>query len=97
MGSSKVVNRATSLRDDIAWVDVDVDELYGSGNSDNLATVLVSYFEEHLDKPEDSPVDDDRGGWSKWALDKTDAALDRIAAQAAAWAEQKEQQKENES
>lgn len=48
-----------------------------AGNSDNLAIVLCSYFERHLDHPEEREMDDELG-WTKWALKKTDEALDLI-------------------
>lgn len=48
--------------------------------SDNLAIVLCSYFEGHVDRPEYDEIDPDKG-WSKWALQKTDEALDIIAAE----------------
>ena len=44
---------------------------------DNLAIALVSYFERHMDCP-DEPNDPELG-WKPWALAKCDAALDLIA------------------
>lgn len=44
---------------------------------DNLAIVIASYFEEHLDKPKNAEIDDEIG-WSFWAVEKTNCLLDRI-------------------
>jgi hypothetical protein len=46
---------------------------------DNLAIVLVSYFEGHRDKPEDDPVGEH--GWGEWASEKCDEALALLAKQ----------------
>lgn len=53
----------------------------GSWPSDSLGVAVVEYWERHVDKPEDSPADDERGGWSRWALDKAEACLARWAAE----------------
>ena len=45
---------------------------------DNLAIALVSYFERHMDCP-DEPNDSELG-WKPWALAKCDTALDLIVA-----------------
>jgi hypothetical protein len=47
-------------------------------SADNLAIVLASYFEKHLDRP-DNDKDGDLG-CSKWTLAKTNEALGLIAA-----------------
>ena len=43
---------------------------------DNLVIALCSYFEDHLDCPDEEP--DDENGWKPWALQKAYAALDLI-------------------
>ena len=45
--------------------------------ADNIAIALASYFEQRLDRPEDDEIDSELG-WSKWAIEQTDNALDRI-------------------
>lgn len=47
--------------------------------SDCLAIALLSYFERHTDCPDDADKDDI--GNNVWAVEKTNAALDRIAAE----------------
>jgi hypothetical protein len=47
--------------------------------ADCLAIALLCYFERHMDCPEDAEKDDN--GNNQWAVDKTNAALDRIAAE----------------
>lgn len=49
------------------------------GWKDCLGIALVSYFERHEDRPEDDVCDEERAGWSKWALEKSNEALDLIA------------------
>jgi hypothetical protein len=46
---------------------------------DNLAIVLVSYFEGHRDMPDDNPAGEH--GWSEWASEKCDEALALLAKQ----------------
>lgn len=41
----------------IASIDLEPDSYW----SDNIGIALVSYFENHTDCPEDSPIDDERG------------------------------------
>lgn len=51
-----------------------------SSLSDCLVVVLASYFNRHIDKPEegeDAEVGD--SGWTIWVERKTDEALDLIA------------------
>lgn len=52
----------------------------GYVTDDNIAIILVTYFSDHHDKPEDDEIDDEVG-WSKWAIEKTNDALDRIVKQ----------------
>lgn len=73
--------RGRSLRDDLAGCYVE------DYNGDNLAIVLVSYFEDHIDRPLDDPNDEETG-WGVWSIKKTEEALDHIAEQAAAWIEE---------
>ena len=47
--------------------------------SDNLAIALLSYFEGHMERPEDDGVNE--YGNSEWASMKTNEALDLIATQ----------------
>jgi hypothetical protein len=47
--------------------------------ADCLAIALLCYFERHMDCPDDAEKDDN--GNNQWAVDKTNAALDRIAAE----------------
>lgn len=61
------------LRSRLADVSVE-----GEPCSDNLAIVICTYFERHLERPEDDPESD--YGWGEWTLRKTDEALDRIVA-----------------
>ena len=51
--------------------------LEGDSCSDNLAVALMCYFEHHIENPFDGQVDDH--GNSKWASEKVDEALNRIA------------------
>ena len=46
--------------------------------TDNLAIIIVSYFDEHLARPDDDEEDEERAGWGVWSLEKTDQLLDRI-------------------
>lgn len=62
------------LRDDIGSLAA-VDGEYAT--DDNIAIVFVTYFEKRLDRPEDDEIDDEVG-WSKWAIEKTNDALNRI-------------------
>lgn len=53
----------------------------GDRHSDTLAIALCSYFEDHMERPEDDPIDDELG-WGKWVIQKCDEALDLIVAEA---------------
>lgn len=46
---------------------------------DNLAIALVSYFEGHLDCPDDDPRTE--YGWGEWASQKCDEAIELLAKQ----------------
>ena len=48
----------------------------GYATDDNVAIALASYFEGLPDCPKDDT--NDETGWSQWAMDKTNDALDRI-------------------
>lgn len=48
--------------------------------SDNLAIVLASYFEEHLDRPKDDPTDTDVG-WGVWTVEKVNESVEYISEQ----------------
>lgn len=48
------------------------------GTGDNLAVALASYFKEHPDRPIDDPPSEVSEFWSKWVVEKTDDALDRM-------------------
>jgi hypothetical protein len=73
------VKYADTMRNQLAGVSADPSDPM----ADNLAILLVSYFEDDLDcPPEDWPGgerDDERGSWKVWALDRTDSMLDRLA------------------
>lgn len=43
--------------------------------TDNLSIVLVSYFEDHHECPDEEPDDN---GWQPWASEKTDAAIELL-------------------
>lgn len=45
---------------------------------DNLAIALATYFESHPDRPADDPPHPEHEAWGRWALERTDALLDRI-------------------
>jgi hypothetical protein len=49
-------------------------------HSDNLAIALATYFSDHCDRPEDDEEDADNYYWGEWVMQKTDEALDLIAA-----------------
>jgi hypothetical protein len=51
--------------------------LEGDSCSDNLAVALMCYFEHHIENPDDGQEDD--YGNSKWASEKTEESLNRIA------------------
>lgn len=46
--------------------------------SDNLAIALATYFENHMDRPDDDHIHDDLG-WSEWVMTKTNEAIENIA------------------
>lgn len=45
--------------------------------SDNIGVALLSYFERHIDCPDDDKIDEDTG-YSIWAMKQTDKVLERI-------------------
>lgn len=45
--------------------------------ADNIAIVLCTYFENHMNRPENDPKDDDKG-WSKWVISKYEKAMKLI-------------------
>lgn len=47
-------------------------------SADCLAVALASYFERHIDRPENDPLDE-TGTWGQWVIEKTNAALELIA------------------
>jgi hypothetical protein len=47
-------------------------------STDNLATVLCTYFEGHPDRP-DGDQDDEEAGWGEWVVMKCYIALNLIA------------------
>jgi hypothetical protein len=55
----------------------------GVAHSDNLAIVLLTYFEDLPDCPDDDEGED---GWSAWALAKTNAVLDKLTDEVLAFA-----------
>ena len=58
--------------------------LEDSAMSDTLAIALCTYFEKHMNRPDDDPEDDEKG-WSKWVIEKCEEALDLIVADVTAW------------
>lgn len=54
-------------------------------DSDNLTIVLASYFERHIDHPEDDDIDNDLG-WSDWVIKKTNEALKLLGEQTVQYA-----------
>ena len=49
----------------------------GIGESDNLSIALASYFEGHVGRPDDDPIDDETG-YGEWVMEKTLSALEEI-------------------
>ena len=84
IGSEKQVKRAGNMADDIACVLVEDGPM-----ADNLIIAMCTYFEGHPERP----VDDEPQGeecWGPWALAKANECIRRVATQAAAWMEQKD-------
>jgi len=54
------------------------DDLGPRSSCDNLAVALASYFEDHMDRPEDDEHDEELG-WGVWVIEKTNAAIALIA------------------
>ncbi len=46
-------------------------------STDCLAVALCSYFDDHMDKPENDPVDDEKG-WGEWVCGKYEKAQENI-------------------
>jgi hypothetical protein len=65
-----------AMRHAIASVNIESD-----ATGDNLAIALCTYFEDHLDCPDEE--EDDECGWKPWVSRMCDRALDRIAQAAA--------------
>lgn len=49
----------------------------GTASPDNLGIALCSYFADHVCRPLDDTIDE-RTGWSAWAVERTNAVLDKI-------------------
>lgn len=49
-------------------------------DSDNLATILVDYFEDHIDRPRDDEQHEETG-WGQWSMKKAMESADHIAEQ----------------
>jgi hypothetical protein len=68
-----------TLRNRLGGLLVEDDNSHGI--PDTLAIALCSYFEDHVDRPDDDPIDDELG-WGKWVVAKVEAAIDRLVAEA---------------
>lgn len=55
----------------IAWVDLEP----SNSHSESVGSAIVSYLQNLPECPDDSPTDDERGGWKVWALDRADEAI----------------------
>ena len=60
-----------------------------NGIQDNLAIALCSYFSSHMDRPEDDT--ETENGWGQWAEEKTNEAIELIAASVARRLEEAQQ------
>lgn len=60
----------TQLRNRIGSMDV--------AGGDNLAIVLASYFDRHMDRPDDDETDTELG-WGVWVLKQANKVLDELA------------------
>lgn len=69
-----------TLRNRLGGLLVEDDNSHGI--PDTLAIALCTYFEDHPDRPDEDPIDDELG-WGKWVAAKVDACLDRLATEAA--------------
>jgi hypothetical protein len=58
-------------RNNLAGIQLEMD-----WNGDNLIIALCSYFEGHMNCPDEEP--DDENGWKPWAVQKAYEALDMI-------------------
>lgn len=68
----------TKLRNRISGILIEKPEGSGGiGGADNLICALCAYFDCHMDRPEDDPLDDD-SGWGEWVTEKADEAIDLI-------------------
>jgi len=77
--------RAAEMKDfrsRLGWSDVE------ANSSDTLAVALCTYFDNHLDKPDDDQSDDDNG-WHPWVSEMADKALKLITETAQAVHEEK--------
>jgi hypothetical protein len=78
------MKHADTMRNQLAGVSADPSDPM----ADNLAILLVGYYEDHPDCPDDGEPgaerDDERATWKVWALDHTDAMLERLATAAEA-------------
>ena len=54
-----------------------VEDVSGVAGCDNLSIVLVSYFEGHMDRPDNDP--NTEHGWGEWASEKCDVAIRLLA------------------
>ena len=64
-----------NLRNRIASVSMDIKGC-PDFMTDNLAIAICSYWEGHMDRPDDDKDDDE--GWSPWVRQQYEETMDRI-------------------